>query len=89
MSSIHSKINCFLISILISIKWTGFTKNNHLGSGIHCANALPSVIIFIETHNWRSHEKIKVVLGMKTKQNLEMNGDQNFNKFHFESIIQD
>ena len=30
--------------ILIAIKWTGFTKNNHLG-------ALPSVIIFIRIHN--------------------------------------
>ena len=35
--------------IIIAIKWMGFTKNNHLRSGICYTNALPAVIIFIKT----------------------------------------
>ena len=33
--------------LFIAIKWTGFTKNNHLSSCIRYANALTTVIIFI------------------------------------------
>ena len=47
INELHSSSIQLENCIIIAIKWTGFTKNNYLGSGIRCANALPSVIIFI------------------------------------------
>ena len=58
----------FLLSLLeLPIKWTGFTKNNHLSSGILFENALTAVIIFIVMNSVIIHTLRTRSIGTNTR----------------------